>query len=254
MTPPEVLWAVLMFLLFIGGKELWEILPWLAKCLVCKAVTLAPAIYQDRLREEWLAELPHVPGKLSPLLWAVGTFWTALGLRCGNRLRSQIDGNLVRLLDLTIALPAFLVVAPLIAVVVCLLKVTVEGGMGYVECVGRGGRVFRYYRFFVPSSTPLDGQPLKRKLLGLVKSFSALPALLNLIRGDMNYVGPPPVGVKESFQFDPQCAEWMEAYRRVGPGLIGGCPYVEKKFGSYLYRSVAISIRVLWEVASPPSK
>jgi len=147
-----------------------------------------------------------------------------------------------RVLDLAIAIPALVVSAPLIAVL--LIVVALDGGkplFGHRR-VGRDGRMFSCFkiRTMVPDAAErlaelLRTDPMARaeweatqKLvddpritrLGRIlrkTSLDELPQLWNVIRGDMSIVGPRPVVEDELRHYGRRVA----AYKSVRPGLTG---------------------------------
>lgn len=113
------------------------------------------------------------------------------------------EGVLKRALDLALAGAGLAALAPLLAVLAALVKLTSPGPVLYVqERVGRGGRPFRLFKFRSmragadragalvtgggdPRVTPVGGWLRRTKL-------DELPQLWNVVRGDMSLVGPRP--------------------------------------------------------------
>ena len=106
-----------------------------------------------------------------------------------------------RLLDLTVALPATVIAAPLVVLSALAIGLTSKGPVIFTQTrIGRGGKPFRCYKLrtmfsgtpSVPTHeasvsyvTPI-GRILRRFKL------DELPQLWNVIRGDMSLVGPRP--------------------------------------------------------------
>ncbi len=108
-----------------------------------------------------------------------------------------------RLLDLALVLPTLLLLSPLLLLVGVCVKLTSRGPAVFAQQrVGRGGRLFRLYKFRSmrvapagsgdlvtgrddPRITPV-GRWLRRTKL------DELPQLWNVARGDMSLVGPRP--------------------------------------------------------------
>ena len=133
-----------------------------------------------------------------------------------------------RALDLALVFPGLLLLAPVLAAVAVLVKLTSPGPVLYVqERVGRFGIPFRVFKFRSmhvgsdrsgalvtgggdPRVTPL-GRWLRRTKL------DELPQIWNVLRGEMSLVGPRPLAEKE-MQF---CPAWRDARLKVRPGITG---------------------------------
>jgi len=108
-----------------------------------------------------------------------------------------------RLFDLTIALPALLLLSPLLGLVSLAICLEDRGSPLYrAERVGRDGRIFRMVKFrsMVTGadrsgvmSTAGDDARITRvgRLLRRFK-LDELPQLINIVRGEMSLVGPRP--------------------------------------------------------------
>jgi lipopolysaccharide/colanic/teichoic acid biosynthesis glycosyltransferase len=156
--------------------------------------------------------------------------------------------TVIRALDIAVALPAVVVLAPLLEFLVLLVRVTSPGpGIYRQSRLGRGKRAFtllklrtmfadgddRVHREFVtsqltgdqlagdgrgglfkleddPRVTPV-GKWLRRT------SLDELPQLLNVLKGDMSLVGPRPVLAWEAELFPPEHQSRFE----VKPGITG---------------------------------
>lgn len=106
----------------------------------------------------------------------------------------------------SVALLSLLAILPLLLVLALLVKMTSRGPVLFVsERLGRGGRVFRLYKFRsmrlnAPQITAPDGKVLTLKKdtrltpIGafLRLGFDELPQLLNIVKGDMTLIGPRP--------------------------------------------------------------
>jgi len=110
---------------------------------------------------------------------------------------------LKRLFDIKISLIGFLILSPILAVIALLIKLNSKGPVFYRGVrVGQKGKLFRIYKFRTMvadadkiggSSTPEDDKRVTR-LGRLLRKFKLdeLPQLLNVIEGDMSFVGPRP--------------------------------------------------------------
>jgi lipopolysaccharide/colanic/teichoic acid biosynthesis glycosyltransferase len=132
-----------------------------------------------------------------------------------------------RLLDLSVALPALIVVAPLFAFVALLVKLTSRGPVFFVqERLGRNGVTFRTFKF---RSMTDRTRTSHQEIFGKTDEVTAvgywlrrfkldeLPQLWNIVNGDMSLVGPRPA-------LPSQLAEYTDVARRrllARPGLTG---------------------------------
>lgn len=149
---------------------------------------------------------------------------------------------LKRALDLSVALTATVVLAPLLAILAIIIRVESSGPILFSqERLGRGGRTFRIYKFRSMTAgaerqllqdealrsaylanaykIPANDDPRVTKLGGFLRrtSLDEVPQLINVLRGEMSLVGPRPVLVEELERYGPHAA----AYLDVKPGLTG---------------------------------
>jgi lipopolysaccharide/colanic/teichoic acid biosynthesis glycosyltransferase len=125
-------------------------------------------------------------------------------------------GSSTRILDLILAIPIFIIALPLMFVIGVLVILGSHGPAVFRQHrVGRGGRIFTFYKFRTMSEDPesvhlsvTDGQRVTRigKFLRRSK-LDELPQLWNVIKGDIGFVGPRP----EIPQYvDMEDAMWRE--------------------------------------------
>jgi len=134
--------------------------------------------------------------------------------------------------DLTIALLGIILTSPFWLVCIFLIWIENPGPILFIKnSVTRGGRNFRQFKFrtMVPSAEEGTGPVLAKELDERVLHFGSilrktaldeLPQLLNILRGEMSFVGPRPqrtVLVADYLQSMPEYAE----RHRVLPGLAG---------------------------------
>ena len=133
-----------------------------------------------------------------------------------------------RILDISISLPAIILLSPVFVVIVIAVRLSGKGPAIFKQQrAGKSGKPFIFYKFrtmktdvdpFGPS--PKSGED--RRLTKVGKwlreySLDELPQLFNILRGDMSIVGPRPLYVA-------QMAEWNERQKKrllVKPGLTG---------------------------------
>ena len=119
----------------------------------------------------------------------------------GLKLRERI---LKRLLDLVIAVPTLIFLAPLLLVVALIIKLDSRGPVFFVQNrVGKGNHLFAMYKFRSMRSADCDSdgnvstQRDDARITRVGKfiratSIDELPQLLNILKGDMSFVGPRP--------------------------------------------------------------
>ncbi len=135
-----------------------------------------------------------------------------------------------RFFDFTFALAAVLILAPLLIPVIIGLMLTGEGYVWYFQDrVGYKNKTFSIWKFATmlknspnmpgglittkkdPRITPMGGFLRKTKI-------NELPQLINILKGDMSFVGPRPVMQKSFEQYPP---EIQKIIYNVKPGLTG---------------------------------
>ncbi len=139
---------------------------------------------------------------------------------------------LKRMLDLTIALTAVIVLAPLLLLMAVLIKIESRGPALFVQNrLGLNGSVFPMFKFrtMVQNAEQLgtglfsfENDPRVTRVGQFLRhtSLDELPQLLNVIRGDMSIVGPrPPVTYElgNYAEFPPE----LKFRFTVKPGITG---------------------------------
>lgn len=147
--------------------------------------------------------------------------------------------------DLLAVAAGGLVILPALLMVALVIKVQDGGPVFYVgKRVGRGGRTFGFYKF---RSMVVNAEKLKAELLDkneadgrlfkmkndprvtpfgrFIRKYSVdeFPQLINVLRGDMNLVGPRalPASDLQGIESDPEMAYWFEQRCKVVPGITG---------------------------------
>lgn len=156
---------------------------------------------------------------------------------------TPIGGKAKRAIDITIASLAIVLLAPLMLIIVAVIKLTMGGPTVFAHVrIGHNGKPFKCYKFRTmardadailcsylashpqaadewrmaqklrtdPRVTPL-GHLLRKS------SLDELPQLINVLRGDMSCVGPRPIVADELHRYGIH----SEEYFRVRPGLTG---------------------------------
>jgi exopolysaccharide biosynthesis polyprenyl glycosylphosphotransferase len=144
-----------------------------------------------------------------------------------------------RVFDLTIGTVMLLLGAPLLLATALAIKLDSRGPVFFrQERMGRGGRVFRIYKFRsmyagaelqrreLEAQNEYSGPMFKMKVDPRVTrvgsyirrwSLDELPQLLNVMTGDMSLVGPRPLWVEEA----RQCRGWTRKRLDITPGITG---------------------------------
>jgi lipopolysaccharide/colanic/teichoic acid biosynthesis glycosyltransferase len=137
--------------------------------------------------------------------------------------------NLIkRLFDLLIAVPATIVLLPVIAIIAVVIRLTSKGPAIFrQQRAGKNAKPFTFYKFrtmrvdvdaFGPS--PKSAQDPRLTRIGrFLREYSLdeLPQLFNVLKGDMSVVGPRPLYIS-------QVSEWNKRQEKrllVKPGLTG---------------------------------
>ena len=150
--------------------------------------------------------------------------------------------SLKRAFDVLTVLVSGVLLAPLLLVVGLLIRLESVGPALYTSPrVGRGGRSFRFFKFRSmvagadqerPEGNEADGllfkmreDPRVTRLGRLLRrsSIDELPQLWNVLRGDMNLVGPRPLPVEDLAPIEEghELWYWFELRHQMKPGITG---------------------------------
>jgi lipopolysaccharide/colanic/teichoic acid biosynthesis glycosyltransferase len=131
-----------------------------------------------------------------------------------------------RLLDLALAVPALVLLSPVMAAVALALRIRVGSPVLFTQArPGLGGRPFRLVKFrTMRDAVDAHGRPLPddQRMTPLGRwlrstSLDELPTLWNVVRGDMSLVGPRPLLMEYLPLYTPGQARRHE----VRPGVTG---------------------------------
>jgi lipopolysaccharide/colanic/teichoic acid biosynthesis glycosyltransferase len=130
-----------------------------------------------------------------------------------------VGGHIKRAIDVTLALTALMVLAPLFVLVTILLRVVLGRSVLVAERhIGFAGKVFTTYRF---RTSPIGhtADPAVAACLATLRDsqIDRLPQLLSILRGDMSFVGPRPV----TLEVFGRHGNFAPDYLLAKPGLIG---------------------------------
>jgi lipopolysaccharide/colanic/teichoic acid biosynthesis glycosyltransferase len=129
-------------------------------------------------------------------------------------------------LDRVCAAIALLVFSPVILMVAIAIYVRMGGPIFFCQPrPGKNGRVFNFYKFrTMTSDCDADGNllPDEQRLIPLGQflrktSLDELPQLVNVLKGDMSFVGPRPLLVRYLSRYTPEQARRHD----VMPGITG---------------------------------
>jgi putative colanic acid biosynthesis UDP-glucose lipid carrier transferase len=148
-----------------------------------------------------------------------------------NRRPSSIRPAVKRILDLAIAVPLLVLVAPLLAVLALIVRFDSAGpALFHQTRLGQGGRPFNILKF--RSMTVMEnGETVVQASQGDCRvtrsgkwlrrtSLDELPQLLNVIRGDMSLVGPRPHARAHDLHYGKLIANYG-LRQAVKPGVTG---------------------------------
>lgn len=193
---------------------------------------------------------------------------------------SRIAMAAARFVSFVVAVPALLVLAPFLLLIALAIKLDSEGPVLFVqERVGLGGKPFKLLKF--RSMRPEDNRKSEwagdnshriTKVGRILRKYrlDELPQLINVLRGDMNLVGPRPHPATNFRMFvlvsrnTPECGFQIPYYSlrtMVRPGITGWAQVryryannlteeIEKlRFDLYYVKhySILLDIRILYE-------
>ena len=153
-----------------------------------------------------------------------------------------------RLLNIVVAIIGLILTAPLLVIIACLVKLTSRGPILYTQTrvgidrrrgsggnwrrsVDYGGRLFTIYKFRTMTTRAENAdaqvwaQPNDARVTAIGRvlrkyRLDELPQLVNVLKGDMNVVGPRPEQPKIFMQLRDQIERYPER-QRVLPGITG---------------------------------
>ncbi len=132
-----------------------------------------------------------------------------------------------RFFDFFIALTALIVISPLLFVLIIVLHFTNKGAgvFFYQERPGKGEKIFKCIKFKSmtddrdENGNLLPEQQRLTKVGAFIRKFSIdeLPQLINVLKGDMAFIGPRPLLVK----YLPLYSDEQHRRHEVRPGISG---------------------------------
>lgn len=154
-----------------------------------------------------------------------------------EKIRIRMYGIVKRLMDVVLSLVALVIFSPIFLILPILIKIESEGPAIFAqERVGLKGKRFKMYKFRsmvvnaeelkdkLKEQNEMDGpmfkiknDPRVTKIGRFIRktSIDELPQIINVLKGEMSFVGPRPSLVEEVEKFQP----WMLRRLDVKPGL-----------------------------------
>jgi lipopolysaccharide/colanic/teichoic acid biosynthesis glycosyltransferase len=141
-------------------------------------------------------------------------------------MKTKYVKRLKRILDFLISFVMIVILSPLFFVLIILVTVKLDRPAIFrQERIGMNGRIFTLYKFrSMTSQVDIEGNllPDENRLTTFGKtlrrtSLDEIPELLNILKGDMSFVGPRPLLVRYLTRYSSQQARRHE----VKPGLTG---------------------------------
>ncbi len=215
----------------------------LATRMLPRADALTLAVQADRMGLRVL-QAPYTWGIVSPRLGFARVGDLDLIDLAGIRYTS-VGEQVKRGFDLFAVLTGGTLILPFLIVVAALIRLSDGGPVLYVgRRTGRGGRTFPFFKFrsmvvgadamkpALQAMNESDGRLFKMRTDPRVTplgrwlrkySVDELPQLLNVLRGEMNLVGPRPLPVEDlaGIEDDAEMRYWFEQRAKVNPGITG---------------------------------
>jgi lipopolysaccharide/colanic/teichoic acid biosynthesis glycosyltransferase len=145
-----------------------------------------------------LAHFAHTFDILEPLFWVVMRWLVSRLLDSAFNwfnnwmapFKKRFRGILKRALDFILAFLILLIIAPLFITLSMLIMIT-SGGPIFLRqvVVGHQGCIFTLYRFRAIKTT-------RRGHIMSKSGLNDLPMFINVLKGDMTFVGPPPFALR----------------------------------------------------------
>jgi lipopolysaccharide/colanic/teichoic acid biosynthesis glycosyltransferase len=198
-------------------------MPCLTKWLIRRAIGRLPQDQRERYKEEWQSHIDEMPGEIGRIVTSVGFVLAA------NKMSSRLAGNNIFATTAKSAIDSFAALAglillalPMIMVAVA-IKITSPGPVIFsqVRC-GKRGKQFKMFKF---RSMYCDAEQRRQKLEAYRQMsgpvfeinndpritplgrwlrkyrIDELPQLINVLIGQMSFVGPTPLPVYEVENF-----------------------------------------------------
>lgn len=177
-----------------------------------------------------------------------------------------INETAIRLFDILFSLILLVLALPVLVIIALVIKITSPGAVIYKQKrIGKNGRQFMLYKFRTmindaeAETGPILASVADRRITAVGRflrrtRIDEFPQLFNVIRGDMNLVGPRP----ERPCFIENYGNFLDIRLSVKPGLTGlaqvmnsyYCQPRNKRRYDYLYiknRSIFLNLNILFK-------
>ena len=190
--------------------------------------TIGAIIGKLEFSDVTIKAIPSLKDILTGRVEHTAIFGTPL-LEISNRLMTVWQANIKQLMDLTLSVSFLILLAPVIAVLTILIKLSGKGPVIYSQVrAGKNGRLFTIYKFRSMQADAEKDEPLlssfnDNRITGIGRfmrkhRLDEIPNLINVIKGEMSLVGPRP----ERQFFIDKIIQKAPHYRRllkVKPGI-----------------------------------
>ena len=197
------------------ADELKEVIIWLRKRILLLAKARLPFQVRSRFSEEWDSDIDRKPGELAKLVWAVGCYTSTAEIQnifaSGSREISSFASQ--RAMSILLSQVSIVFLAPLL-IFACLALWISGPALTTTSRVGQRGRQFRLIKF---RSVEANDKGVAVAHFLRRASLDELPQLFNVLRGDINLIGPRP---RTETQLQRLREDHREIYLRVKPGLV----------------------------------
>ncbi|MEA2042155.1 MAG: sugar transferase [Bacteroidota bacterium] len=130
-----------------------------------------------------------------------------------------------RILDFTAALILLVILLPFLLIIVIALKVTTKGVFFFQKRPGKHAKIFKVIKFkTMTDESGIDGEllPDEQRITTIgnfirALSLDELPQLINVLKGDMSFIGPRPLMPK----YLPLYSKEQADRHNVRPGITG---------------------------------
>lgn len=140
--------------------------------------------------------------------------------------------NVKRFIDVALALFALVLLSPVLLAVAILIKATSEGPVFFKQDrIGMNGKVFKIYKFRSMCvgaektgtgvySGKNDARVTKVGRIIRATSIDELPQLLNILKGEMSFIGPRPPLTYHPWEYS-EYTDFQKRMFEVRPGITG---------------------------------